>query len=120
MRSPLLEKNLLPLSRMMLIWGCPRMLSCSAPTRSAPDEDELGRKKQNAIKAKGKAEVKAAGTVSALGSCRRAVLSSHVAPPPLSKGANPSPAPRGLLLLEIQLQPLIEVDKLAPSRFRNH
>lgn len=49
------------------------------------------------------------------------MLSSNFAPLPwqLSKGTYPSPAPRHLTLTEIQLQPLIEVDKPASSHFRN-
>lgn len=137
-RSPPLERIAFPFFQMMLIlgaagglrrWtggGCLRMLSCSPPTCSATAKDELlfleARGGKKPIKAKGKAEVKAAGAVSALGSCRRVAPSSDFAPLPwqLSQGTYPSPAPRGLTLTEIQLQPLIEVDKLASARFRNH
>lgn len=105
--------------------SCTRMLSCSLPIYlSVTTKDKLlffeaeGKKP---IKSKAKAGVKAAGAVSALGSCRRVVLSSNFAPLPwqLSKGTYPSLAPRHLTLTEIQLQPLIEVDKPASSHFRN-
>lgn len=58
----------------------------------------------------------------ALGSCRKAVLSSSFAlllrQPP--KGTHPSPALRRLMLIEIQLQLLIGVDKFTSSHFHNH
>lgn len=88
------------------------MLSCSLPPKM---RDFPWKLEGNDKKKKKKAGAKAAGTVSALSSCWSVTLFYNCAPVIQGLPAHCPPWHRSLMLKEIQLQHLIEVDKLASS-----